>query len=85
MNSPFVQEQARAVASLPKVREQGSQEAKIVALYQKVLSRDPLPEEVDRAVQFLSANPGKNPENAQPIWEQFAQVLLISNELMFVD
>ena len=41
MNSPFVIEQARALAARPEVRTMPEQDARIAALYQIVLARSP--------------------------------------------
>ena len=47
--------------------------AKVRSLYRKVLSRDPKAKEVDLAVSYLS----------QGTIEQYAQILLSSNEEIF--
>jgi hypothetical protein len=72
MNSEFVQEQAHEVASLLKSKET---KARIQELYHRILSRSPSIEELDLSIKYL----GKSKD------EQLAQVLIMSNEFMFVD
>ena len=85
MNSPFVMEQARALVARPEVDAENAPEARIKALYQLVLSRRPTDQEVKRALEFIAAEQSGAGDNTLPVWEQFAQVLLMTNELMFID
>jgi hypothetical protein len=79
LNSPFVLEQARALAGL--VAGEKDSRAKVQALYRRVLLREPDEGEVELALRFVKSAEGL------PLgpWEQYAQVLLISNEFHFVD
>ena len=86
MNSPFAIEQAKALAST--FADVPSENLRAAILYIKILSRVPTKEEVARALQFISAaesDAGSGAENQLSPWEQFVQVLLMSNELMFVE
>lgn len=78
MNSPFVIERARQIASQIdpslKPREQ------VVRLYREILARDPGPEEVSVATPYLK-QPGDAPERLRNL----AQILLLTNEFAFVD
>jgi hypothetical protein len=88
MNAPFVAEQARALASRPDVAAGQATADRVAALYRAVLARSPAPGEVVAAVRFLTpaGSPGSRPGQSQlSRWEQLAQVLLMTNELMFVD
>ena len=85
MNSPFMMEQARAVIARAEVDAESDSKKKIAAIYRCVLSRTPTEHEVERALKFVSTEEGEAGENALPIWEQLAQVLLMTNELMFID
>jgi hypothetical protein len=78
MNSSFVVQQARDVVG----RLSGSDEERLVSLYQTVLSRSPNADEQAAAREFLASPPEGSQLTA---WEQLAQVLLLTNELMFVD
>ena len=85
MNAPFVLEQARAVAARPEVTAAAG-EARVAALYWLVLARGPEPVEVKAALRFVAAaeDDGKEPVRLTA-WAQYVQVLLLTNELMFVD
>jgi hypothetical protein len=79
MNSPFVLEQARALAA----RANDPDPAKrIAALYRLAYARPPTAEEVSLATAFATA-PAE--EKGLSPWDQLAQVLLLSNEFAFVD
>ncbi|WP_422927714.1 DUF1553 domain-containing protein [Singulisphaera sp. PoT] len=80
MNSPLVVEQAKALASRPDVEASAPQDS-IRALYRLVLARTPAPDELESAERFLKA-PADSEFDPRA---QLAQVLLMTNELMFVD
>ena len=84
MNSPFVIEQARALAQRPEISRADSRIAKIQALYQVVLQRRAKREEVALVEKFIAAQMPASGGGLSPL-EKFAQILLFSNELMFVD
>jgi hypothetical protein len=71
MNSPFVEEQAKALAS----RLQGENESRIRDAYRLVYGRDPNEKEVNLGIEFLREGD----------WTQYARVLLTSNEFLFVN
>ncbi len=78
MNSPFVQEQAKGLAARPEMASAGNPEAKVTALYRLALGRAPTATELTLGREFVAdASAGR--------WEQYAQVLLLSNEFAFVD
>ena len=79
MNSPFVMEQAKAVASRVGT---GPTNERIAALYRLTLGRAPTLEELATAAEFVA---GQAVEAGPSPWDQFAQVLLMSNEFAFVD
>jgi hypothetical protein len=72
---------------------------RIQYVYQQLFQRDPTPSEIDLANQFLASeesavsrqeNSTTNPAalgRLRPLqpWERFVHVLLMSDELMFVD
>jgi hypothetical protein len=72
MNSVFVTKSAEA---LVERLDDGSVTQRTRRLYEIVLGREPSNGEVELATGFLKTNS----------WEQLAQVLLMTNELMFVD
>jgi len=71
MNSTFMREQAAALAT--SVKDEADDAAKMRSLYRRILSRDPSAKELDLAVSFL----------AKGTVEQYAQVLLSTNEEIF--
>lgn len=87
MNSPFVMEQARALSAVSAERGEVRGPAERVAfLFRTVLGRLPSDREVGRALRFLEeAEVTSAGETTPSPWEQLAQVLLISNEALFLD
>ena len=79
MNSGFVMEQAKRLAGRADVVREASVEARIRKLYRICYGRAPTDRERELSRPFL----GKAPSPEQ--WAQFAQVLLESNEFVFVD
>jgi hypothetical protein len=56
------------------------------ALFKRALGRRATKQETASALQFIkTAMADTPPENGLTPWEQFAQVLLISNEAVFLD
>lgn len=96
MNSPFVQEQARALARRPEALRESSPPQRAAAMMRQAWQRQARPEEIDLAVRFVEATTARlhtarpasqsdDPGKALDAWEEFAQVLLLSNETVFVD
>jgi hypothetical protein len=83
MNSAFALEQVRRLAGRAGVAAEGDPARRVTALYRLVLQRPPTADEVELALRFTSANPGE-PSKLSP-WEMLTQVLLSTNEFMFVD
>ncbi|MEZ6060618.1 MAG: DUF1553 domain-containing protein [Planctomycetaceae bacterium] len=72
MNSAFMTQSAAALAAR---LDAGTNSQRVAQAYEIVLGRQPSDEELLLAEEFLTT----------ASLEQFAQVLLMSNELMFVD
>jgi len=86
MNNTFVAERARAVVAREEVAKVPDSTAKAMAIYRAILSRNPTTDEATLAVAFVQeAGKVKPTGNQLAAWEQFAQVLLLSNEFLFVD
>ncbi len=83
MNSPFVVEQAKRSAA----RTNGivKEELRIDRLYRMALGRAAEADELATALRFLSAAKAAGELQGLTPWEQYAQVLLLSNEFAFVD
>lgn len=83
MNHPFLMEQVKALLDLPEMKENLSPDRKIQLLYRRIIGRDPVAEETRLALDYVS---GAGPQDMRlNPWEQFAQVLLLSNEFAFID
>jgi hypothetical protein len=82
MNSPFVIEQAKALAA--RTANEPTPDRRVMALYRFALARDPEPAEVQAALRFIDAEQTDKESKLTP-WEQYAQVLLLTNEAMFLD
>jgi mono/diheme cytochrome c family protein len=81
LNSPFVMAQARALAA--RVSSEQDDEGRIRFAYRLLYGREPDAAEVEPALVFLRR---PNPEDAGLTrWEQYAQVLIASNEALYVD
>jgi cytochrome c553 len=82
MNSPFVLEQAKhMIASLPP-----EPEARIRAMYLRLYSRPPTPEELSLGLRFVEGPAPEAGKGDHPgPWERYAHALLMSNEFAFMD
>jgi len=80
MNSPFVLEQAKAVAAI--AANEKDETAKITALYRRILGRSPTDAERRLAGAFARTTNSQSSLNG---WAQLAQVLLLTNEAQFVE
>ncbi len=77
LNSPFMVHQANALATRIQ-RHGGSNRSKVEWAYKLLFSRKPKPTEISLAEEFLT-------QDGTDIWSQYAQTLLISNEMLMVD
>ena len=94
MNSPFAIEQSKHLAgrSLEAVGEEPQE--RIRFMYRVVYQREATAEEVQVGLEFVNQSPSTplempsgEGETSEPLspWELYSQVLLFSNELMFLD
>jgi hypothetical protein len=79
LNSPFLRAQAEGVNRQPEIAELLDANARIAALYRRILVRHPDATELSLSQTYL----GATPTEAQ--WAQFAQALLLSNEFFYCD
>jgi len=82
LNSEFMIGQAKAFAERI---EKGEKEpaARVKLAYRLAFTRDPTTQELDLATRFVALPLGKDDKLTR--WQQYAQVLLASNELMYVE
>lgn len=84
LNSPFMQQQSAALMRRLKADVPRDPEARIRRAYLLLYSRPATEKQVKQAIDFLTAGkPGAVISDAA--WEQYAQVLIGSNEFLFVD
>ena len=80
MNNPFVVDMAKYLLRRPEIAREKEPAAKVRGLYALVHGRAATREEMDLARSFI-AKSGADPT----AWEKYAQALLLTNELAFVD
>ena len=87
MNSAFLIEQARALAREADAAADGGARDRVTALYHIALGRNPTADETAQAAAFLEGDGGAQTDADPGLsgWEQLAQVLLLTNEFLFVD
>jgi hypothetical protein len=84
MNSPFVRKQAQALIQRPDVSSVTDPAQRIRRLYRVLYGREATEEEASLGVQFVEGE-SSQAGGKMPAWEKYAQVLLESNEFVFVD
>ena len=82
MNNPFILEQTASIAECAGAKSAGDERQRIELLYKLVFQRAATDNELRRAERFLKL---QQPTNKVSPLAKLAQVLLLSNELMFVD
>lgn len=86
MNSPFALDLARSLAARPQIREAVDGKQKIQALYRIVFQRTASDDEVAVAEGFIrDAEAAAREGDKLSPWERLAQLLLMTNEVAFVD
>jgi hypothetical protein len=86
MNSPFVLEQARALANLPGIVQNVDPALRVSAFFRRVFDRQPTRAEITSSLRFIQAAEREElPDHGLTAWEQLAQVMLMSNEAVFID
>ncbi len=81
LNSPFLLDGARALAGRPDLPAEADR--RIARLHLELLGRPAEPREVELGRRFVESRP--KVEAAPSAWDEYAQVLLMTNEFMFVD
>jgi hypothetical protein len=84
MNSPFVIEQARAFVGRADVVGRKSDADRIDWMHRLAYGRPAEPEEIELGSEFVRSATVVKTDGLSP-WEQYAQVLLLANEMTFVD
>ncbi|MBI85988.1 MAG: hypothetical protein CMJ81_22560 [Planctomycetaceae bacterium] len=82
LNSTFVLEQAVSLAASTGSEQPTDDSLRVRRLYHRVYARDPNPDELAIALQYIHA---QSADAKLDSWTKYAQVLLAANEFMFVD
>jgi hypothetical protein len=81
LNSPFILQRSRALAGRLTSDPNESDASRVGRAYRLLFGREPEKDEIDLALGFL-----KKPTTAQMSrWEQYAQMLLVCDEMLYVD
>ncbi len=81
LNSRFVIDRAGALAAAMTMDPRESQRSRIERAYERLFAREPDRTELKVALEFLR----QPPVAGMTRWEQYAQMLLASNEMLYVD
>jgi mono/diheme cytochrome c family protein len=81
LNSPFMLARSAEIAELA-LQHGADSDLRLSWLYHRLYQREPLEEERTACREFLST---ATPETEKATWSQLVQVLLASNELLYVD
>jgi len=92
LNSPFIVQQIRGVLDRPEVKQDESSASKINAIYAILFDRKPTQQELKLGQSFIdgeSCDCDQTTSDAKTktlsAWEKYVQVLMESNEFVFVD
>ena len=80
LNSPFIQQQSDCLAKWLQAQPNSDTSSRAQAVYNRLYQRSPSPAELSAANRFLAGR-----ESNQAAWSQYAQALLVANEMLFVD
>jgi hypothetical protein len=81
LNNPFVLREAKSLAARLTADPKEKNEQRVARAYVLLYGRPPERGETQLALEFL----GKPETPEMPRWEQYAQMLLASNEMLYVD
>ena len=89
MNSPFAVNQAKALAARPELAQEPEPARRVEKMYRILYGRSPTPDELWAAAEFIRGEEAyasaAGVKQVLSPWEKYAQVLLESNEFVFVD
>ena len=92
LNSPFVRDQAQALAERLLADAAQTDEQRIARAHQVVFGRNPTVEESVQASEFLTDYAASPVAQARPVevrsrmaWQSYCQILMCSNEFLYVE
>jgi hypothetical protein len=83
MNSSFMVERAKVLAGQLQ-NESDDHTSRVQSAYQRLFVRDPTSNELQLALEYLRQPVGESSAGDLSRWTQYAQVLLSSNEFMYI-
>ncbi|NQV24415.1 MAG: DUF1553 domain-containing protein [Rhodopirellula sp.] len=83
LNSPFMVEQAKAFSARLHKEEPNNDEARIRRAFLLAYGRPPVDREIEIGLAYLTSE--ADPQSKLTLWQSYAQVLLGSNEFMYLD
>ena len=83
LNSPFMVEQAKSFAARIHREAPDSNEARIQRAFMLAYGRPPVEREIKIGLAYLGGE--NDPDSKLTLWESYSQVLLGSNEFMYLD
>jgi hypothetical protein len=81
MNNDFLKSLAESLPKLPAIASAAAGPDRVQALFRQVLQRPARPEELEASLKLVSVFGGQTDKP----WVSLSQVLLLTNELAFVD
>jgi hypothetical protein len=89
MNSPFLRDQVKSLGQRAELASLAEPRERIEQLYRLVLSRRPTEQELQLGLTFLTQEESQvvaaGDEPRLSAWERYVQVLLLSNEFVYVE
>ena len=85
MNSPFLLDQANALANRPELPTIDRVDDRINRLHLELFGRPAEPREVEAGRKFLEGQAKPEAPKGPGPWAEYAQVLLLTNEFLFLD
>ncbi len=88
MNGPFLKQQVKCLAARPEITSQPTLTEQIDAVHRLLFGRQARPAELTLGSEYLSSMADDDPLDASQFftrWEEYLQVLLLSNEFVFID
>ena len=82
LNSTFILEQADSLAASTRGKQRTGDSDRVRRLYHRVYARDPDPDELALALQYIHTQSAGYKLDG---WTKYAQILLAANEFMFID
>jgi hypothetical protein len=85
LNSPFMMEQVKSLVARKEITSAPDDKSKVIQLYRLILQRNPTPAEESLGLRFVQETAREQAGTTLTPWQQYAQVLLLTNEFMFLD